>query len=328
MANVHAIARQQLYDSAQRGDAVQVQALLAACGWVSKFDLDCALTAAVRNDHANTVAVFAPRGPCAWTTPSCTTLLYRAVRHGSVHVAAFLVAAGASVNGADVAYERPLYAAVAKGQLSCVSLLLAMKASIWAQGRTITALHFAARFGHADVAECLLRAKADHRHTNDRCETPLCLAAACMHEPVMRVLLGARADVNPPSPCRSPLFAAANWPRVPGVFGLLLGARADVNAPLDQEGYTALSVAVSNGCPDTVLKLLLRGKADVNATAMGGYMALHFAARSDRRSAARLLVRAKANVRAKTGSGCTAAAFALDNDHFELAEYLDANAGR
>ncbi len=336
MEDARAVTLRQLYDGAQRGNVGQVQALLAVLPSDYMSQVNCALTAAVRNDHADIVAVFAAVGADTWTeTPQTTRLncapqttrLNCAVRHGSVHVAAFLVAAKASVHGADsVRYERPLHTATGKGHLSCVSLLLAMKASTWVDNAIFNALHFAARSGHADVVECLLRAKADHQRPNRFSETPLYLAACGQHEPVMRVLLGVRADVNPPSPCTTPLWGAARQARSPGTVQLLLGARADVNATLDQ-GYTALCLYVAYGCPDAVVKLLLCAKADVHAASVHGHTALHIAARDGRRSTAHLLVRAKADVHATSTSGNTAAACALLNKHVELAEYLKTNVG-
>jgi ankyrin repeat protein len=332
MADARAVALRQLYDGAQRGDAGQVQALLTVLPSECIIQIDRALTAAVRNDHADTVAVVVAMGLHTCLTP-CTALLDCAARHGSVHVVPVLVAAKASIDGADLVFERPLCTAAVKGQLSCISLLAAMKAHIWVRGANGNALHEAALGGHTEVVECLLRAKADHNQPSRLGETPVYLAAARMHEATLRMLLDARADVNPPQPCRSPLFGAAqNQPcttnifHLPSVFRLLLGARADVNATTALD-YTALSTAVAKGCPDAVVKLLLRAKADVNVVTAHGITALHFAARDGRRSTAHLLVRAKADVRATSTSGKTAETIALRNRHFELAEYLKANAG-
>jgi ankyrin repeat protein len=288
MADEHAVTLRQLYKSAQRGDVVQVQALLAVLAVLEVLPfMDCALTAAVRNDHANTVAMFAARG-FDTQMASCTTLLDRAARHGSVHVVPVLVAAKASIDGADLTYERPLYTAAGKGHLSCVSLLLAMKARTEVDRANRSALHVAACRGHADVVECLLLAKVDHRHINGCDETAVYSAAAGMHAPTLHVLLGARADVNFITP----------W------------------------GYTALSMAVANECPDAVIKLLLRAKAHVHS--MSKFTALHEAAALGRHTIARLLVRAKADVHAITMLGKTAATVALQNKHFELAKYLEA----
>jgi ankyrin repeat protein len=253
-------------------------------------------------------------------------LLRVAARHGSFRVAAVLVAANASVNGANSGTS-PLCIASRKGHVSCVSLLLAMKACTSAAGYQSSALQRAAVFGHADVAECLLRAKADLQQPNSLNETPVYLAAARKSgEPVLRVLLDAHADVNPPSPCKSPLCGAAGNVESPGVFQLLLGARADVSG-VTTFGCTALSLAVHNMCPDTVVKLLLRAKADVNAADRGEFTALHYTATRGRCITARLLVRAKADVRAKTKLGDTAANLAWTYRNFDLADYFKAVAG-
>jgi ankyrin repeat protein len=243
-----------------------------------------------------------------------------------VHVIAVLLAAKASVDG-DVYSEPPLHGAARKGRILCVSLLLAMKACTGRRHYGSTALHYAADCGHADVAERLLRANADHRQPNGNSETPIYLAAASKSgEPALRVLLDAHADVNPPSPYPSPLCGAARYARPLSVFRLLLGARADVSI-VTTPGCTALSLAVVNMCPDTVVKLLLCAKTNVNTAPGDGFTALHYAVMHGRCSIARLLVRAKADVRAETVAGNTAATLARDHQHFELAAYFEAIAG-
>ncbi len=323
-----AVVLRKLYDGAQCGDAVQVQALLAVLPSCETMAAYCALMAAVRNDHVNAVAAFAAGAPHMWTR-EFPHLLTNAACHGSWRVAAFLVAAKASVNR-SIFVDDPIKTAARKGHLSCVSLLLAAKARICVQdGWPCSALQHAAEHGHADVVDFLLRAKADHRKAYGFRETPVYVAAAGMHEPALRVLLDAHADVNPPPPCSAPLIGACSsrtWPKLSSVFHLLLGARADVNAT-NTNGRTALSTAVANACPDAVVKLLLRAKADVNVPTAEGRTPLHSTAVLDLRSTARLLVRAKADVRAETASGCTAATLALNNNNFELAEYFEANAG-
>jgi ankyrin repeat protein len=93
-------------------------------------------------------------------------------------------------------------------------------------------------------------------------------------------------------------------------------------------GYAALSTAIRRECPDTVVKLLLRAKADVNCTsARTTTTVLHHAAIQGRRGTVDLLVRAKADVLAKTASGHTAASLARAHKHFKLAAYFEAVAG-
>jgi ankyrin repeat protein len=294
----------------------------------------CALSAAVRNDHVSVVGAFVARRPHLLTTtpPDFLTttppdLLSLAACHGSVHVIAVLLAAKASVDGADSCYYPPLCVAAREGQLSSVSLLLAMKACTGRGRFGFNALHVAVEFGHADVAERLLRANTDHRQPNGNGETPVYLAATRKSgEPALRVLLDAHADVNPPSPYPSPLCGAARYARPLSVFRLLLGARADVSI-VTTPGCTALSLAVVNMCPDTVVKLLLCAKTNVNTAPGDGFTALHYAVMHGRCSIARLLVRAKADVRAETVAGNTAATLARDHQHFELAAYFEAIAG-
>ncbi|MDB5101795.1 MAG: ankyrin repeat protein [Cyanobacteria bacterium RYN_339] len=93
--------------------------------------------------------------------------------------------------------------------------------------------------------------------------TALHLAAFFGHEPVVRELLAAGADVHAKSAnamTNQPLHAAlAGHPR-PGVVGALLAAGAEVNAPA-AGGVTPLHLAASRGDAEIVGFLLHQGAA-------------------------------------------------------------------
>jgi len=318
------VSPQQLFDAAQRGDAVQVRAALA---WWPSTRVGAAVvraaTAAAGNDHASSMAAL-----CAWHSRKWVSalpmLLGHAVNHGSLHVVAVLLAARASVNQGP-STETPLLMAAVQGHSSCVALLLAAKACVHAAAGC---LHLAAKEGHAKVVECLARAKADVLTSNRAGHTPVYYAAAGLHEPTLQVLLDAHADVNKPTHYGALLSAAVRSSRHPSVFRLLLGARADVHATT-ASGETVLSVAIGQKCPDVVVKLLLRAKADARGGIMRGTMRgmspIFMAARNGMRSTAELLVRAKADVEGDNGSIASSLAYAFK--HVELVEYFKALAG-
>jgi ankyrin repeat protein len=317
-------ALQQLRDVAQRGDAVQVHALLALrlSGYFFESTYGRALTAAVCNDHVSSVAAF--QAWCSPTHVSRTRLVAVAARHNSLQVLALLITAKASVNSAVT----PLIFAAGKGHLSCVSLLLAVKATVNLLHAGADALHYAARRGHADVVECLVHANADFHSHDINGRTPLSVAAAGSHEHVLRVLLDARANVNLSSRPRhklnsKPLTAACYSSLPPNVFRLLLDARADVHVATTYWGDTVLSLAAQTGRPDTVIKMILRAKANVHSASADCYTALHQAAKYGRRSIVDLLLRAKADVRAVTTDGDTALTLACRYNHLALAAYFE-----
>jgi ankyrin repeat protein len=316
-----------------------MQAHLARYQWggtITSFNGTVA-AAACCNDHVETLGALLARDS---NDGGLSELLVVAVCYGSVHTAAVLLCAKANVHGPvrraravvrstiwqdtyvpgnEMHLDPPLVIAARKGHLSCVSLLLSVKADV-EFARVDTALVCAAERGHTRVVECLVSAKANVQAPDVDDQTPVYLAAAGRHERTLKVLLDAHADVNAPVPDAhdTPLLFASLRPKQPRIFQLLLAARADVNATT-VEGDTALASAIHHKCPHDVVKLLLRAKADVHATNENEYTALHWAAERGSMRIARLLVRAKADVRAKNDFNRTAAATTQNR---ALAKYL------
>jgi len=115
------------------------------------------------------------------------------------------------------------------------------------------------------------------------------LAAGRGHSEVIRVLLGAGADVNTPHPevQATPLQYAAQGGHLDAVRTLLdAGAKTD---PADRYGRTPLMWAALEGHGPVVQELLRRG-ADVNAkTKTGGWTALRYAEDKGHTAVAELL---------------------------------------
>jgi ankyrin repeat protein len=157
------------------------------------------------------------------------TPLQLAVRQKRLEAATVLVAAGASLGGADFA-ATPLASAfqiVAQGGPSEVALMLlsAMmansnsaglveKAVRWQQAGGVTALHTAASWGHKHLVAKLLEAGADRDAVTQLGATPLWCAAAAGHAALVP-LLATFDNINKPGPGPgsqpSPLSLAMQW---------------------------------------------------------------------------------------------------------------------
>lgn len=124
-----------------------------------------------------------------------------------------------------------------------ISLLLMLPATgLYAQGRTSTPLHWAARHGHLEVVETLIANGADVNAVDVFGRTPLHLAAP--HPVVMEMLIGAGADVDARDQLsNTPLHRAV--PQVDAVDALI-AAGADVTAE-NTSGNTPLDIAMRYG---------------------------------------------------------------------------------
>jgi ankyrin repeat protein len=135
-----------------------------------------------------------------------------------------------------------------------------------AQGDGMTALHWAASHGNAELAEMLLVSGANVRAlTRINSYTPLFFAAREGNPGVVTALLKAGADPKAVSSTGStPLMLAASSGNV-DVVRALLDAGADIDAKENARGQTALMFAAAYDRVD-VINLLTRRGANVKTT--------------------------------------------------------------
>jgi len=176
-------------------------------------------------------------------------------------VATVLMAAGpvtiASSN------DQPLRDAARQGDVDAVVALLRGGADVnGAAGDGMTALHWAASSGHAEVAMRLLGAGADPDPTTRIGQhTPLHLAGVGGHVDVMRVLIEAGSDVNATTTSSgvTPLHLAAKSSGGAPAVRLLLEHGAAVDVPEISSGQTPLMFAAAYNRADAVRALLDHG---------------------------------------------------------------------
>jgi len=158
--------------------------------------------------------------------------------------------------------------AAMRGDVASVRALLAQRADVnAAEGDGMTALHWSAERGDRELAALLLQSGANPSAvTRIGAHTPLHVAAKAGNADVVRLLVGAKADVRALTTTgAAPLhFAAASGNA--DIIKVLLDAGADANVREPQWGQTPLMFAAAAGRTDAVRALLARG-ADIAATA-------------------------------------------------------------
>jgi ankyrin repeat protein len=192
-----------------------------------------------------------------------TTTMRRRILSGVIAGAAGALALSAALTAA----EGTVADAAMKGDVATVRTLLKDGADVnAAQGDGVTALHWAARLGSADLTSTLVVAGANVRAaTRFGALTPLHLAAERGSGPVVTLLVKGGADVNArTSTGATPLMFAAASGDTAAVTALLDGG-ADLEAKERDREQTPLIFAAAANRVDVVKLLVARG-ANPNAS--------------------------------------------------------------
>jgi ankyrin repeat protein len=154
-------------------------------------------------------------------------------------------------------------------------------------GWSLTPLTFAARKGHADVAELLLSRGADVNATAPGAGTPLAVAAEAGRLEMVRLLLehGANANLGGPDGF-SPLMCVARCGDVRIAFRLV-NAGAVVNARSRYGTTPLMSAAASDQAP--MARWLIAAGADTSARDVEGHDAAEIAAEAGYAETAELI---------------------------------------
>ncbi|XP_076436451.1 uncharacterized protein LOC143275977 [Babylonia areolata] len=249
----------------------------------------------------------------------------------SVNITRLLVQAGADVNTHDKVSEvtplmneggnTPLSLAARSGHSDTAELLIRHGADV----NTLndvgdTPLMYAAMNGQSDTAELLIRLCADVNTVNDHGDTPLLSAARNGHSDTSDVLIHHGADVTTLNDWGdSPVMSAA-WNGHSETVEVLIHHGADVNT-LNDRGDTPVMSAARNGHSDTV-EVLIRHGADINIKCKMGDTPLFSATSCGHSDTAELLIRHGADVNTLNEWNDTPLLTAARNGHSDTAKLL------
>ena len=259
--------------------------------------------------------------------------LVDAVRQGDSKRAQLLLAERIDVNQAHGDGMTALHWAAYNNAHELARLLIEAGARVSQTTRleALTPMLMAASNGSADMMRLLLDAGADVNAPSALGATPLMKAAWSGNVDGVQLLVDRHADVNAREPVReqTPLMfaSAAN---ASAAIKILAAAGAELNATgavtriakprMDEDGNPLPPNAESSriGTGGTI------GAIARNAPkVMGGFGALHYAARDGKAAAVRSLIEAGANVNLATaGDGSSPLVVAISNGYFDVAQYL------
>lgn len=225
-------------------------------------------------------------------------VLRAAVLTGSQRMVEMLLTAGADINAQSPAFSSALYTATREGNAYLVQVLLDAGAKVNDLNGKYngSALYIASGKGEYKIVEQLLAAKADPNIQGGKYEFALCNATRNGHARVVKLLLGASADVNRRvERTRLDALCAAISGRFVECVDILISAGATVQTT--NRTYP-LHTAVSCGYEELVDKLLDSG-SDPNFCCPPHYFTyrfpLHIAAAAGFETIVGRLIRAGAN---------------------------------
>ena len=250
------------------------------------------------------------------------TLLWIASEEGQVQVVEKLIHANADVEKQQKNRYTPLDIAAENGHLEIVELLIRAGANIGkqqeeesgptyhpldilgtpfyfstcvetlvptkAEPNVCTPIYIAARNGHAEIVEKLIKEKADVEQKQRNGWTPLHIAAKYGHAEIVDQLIRANANIERHQPFRSKALHIAAWQGHVRVVQRLIQAKADINSQNNAK-ETPLIVATKFGNQE-VAKELLKAGANVEAKDTSGATALFIAAKQESFDLVNLLV--------------------------------------
>ncbi|PYR26980.1 MAG: hypothetical protein DMF92_17270 [Acidobacteria bacterium] len=184
-----------------------------------------------------------------------------------------------------------------------------------------TALHWAAQWDQADMADLLIRAGGQVSAADNYGVTPLSLACTNGSVPMVDRLLEAGANPNAARVYGETVLMTCARAGALDAVKAVLARGADVNAKETAEGQTALMWAAAEGHTEIVQALIERG-ADVHARSTKGYSALLLTAREGNLGATKALLASGADVNEAAKDGTTALVVATVRSHTEYAKFL------
>ncbi|CAM9793284.1 unnamed protein product [Ectocarpus sp. 6 AP-2014] len=194
--------------------------------------------------------------------------LHLALKAGQDALARGLLEMGAPSKEKDDSGDTPLHLAAANGLGNIVSLLLRNGAEVNvldSKGRT--PIHLSAQCGSLPAVQALLDAGGDSsfRYGKDKAFSALSLAARRGHVEVMQALIRHGVDVNAPDSNGCTALHSAAMGDTVGAINALIEAGAKINAQGGTYGkrYTPLHMASERGSSKAALSLVKHG-ADVH----------------------------------------------------------------
>ena len=237
---------------------------------------------------------------------------------------------GLTINGGPIleedenmnfTFESALFIAAKAGHNEAVQFLLKLESDVdYFNEEGSTALMIAIEGGYEQVIQTLVSAGSSINIQDNKGWTALMIASQNGHTQVVEELLKEHADVNIQNNNGSTVLMIASQNGHTQVVEQLLKEHADVNIQ-NKDGWTALMIASQNGHIQ-VTEQLLKEHADVYIQNKVGWTALMIASQNRHIQVTKQLLKEHADVNIQNNNGSTALMIASQNGHTQVVEQL------
>jgi ankyrin repeat protein len=268
------------------------------------------LFVAVKINSPSTIrALISSKASVNWRDSLGNTALHDAVRWNAAQSAQTLCESGIDINAHALTGKTALHDAVRLGILEVETILIKAGADMEARDNEgNTPLMDAVLAGPPSVVERLANLGADTMIRNGQGDTPLHLAVTMERSDLVTLLLSLGASIHAKNTQgRTPFTLALDTsPRM--VSTLLTKDRIYAS---DDNGYSPLHIAISNGASADVVKAILDQGARITAVDSGGRTPLRMAVDLGNWETAKLLADGGSNPFSTAGDGKTPAGIAI-----------------
>ena len=228
--------------------------------------------------------------------------LHEAIKNGKNSAAYRLIDQGANLDVADEINGRPIFYAIALGELKLVSYLIEKGANLTLRAfpENLTVLEYACSFPNLNIVKVLIENGAS---LTEGTYSPLYLASERGYTSIVRFLLKEK-KVRVHGKGKNVPIVAASYNGHGNVIDVLIDHGAHFKKK-DRKGITVLMIASRRGKIWAIDTLLKRGSR-IEARDSKGKTALHHAIENKRYYAVRSLLKQKANPLAKDKKKMTA----------------------
>ena len=221
------------------------------------------------------------------------TPLHKAVKSGHLSIVKMLLENGANINAQSSFLKTPLYKAVDEGHQEIVQMLLQKGANVHSN----CILHYAVLSQNKDIVRDLIQYGIDVNETIKNQDSALHLAAEMGFKEIVQILVDSKANIESKSNTgnATPLITAAAHNNK-SIVKILIKKGACVDAT-DHTGETSLHKAAKSGYQH-IVQMLLENGANIDAQCKLLQTPLHKAALSEKEAILIHLIKHGANVNA------------------------------